>query len=157
MPEQNHSNRLIMFSALIQYKVCKPVEMQAFNFSLTNKRVFTVFDLLTSRQCIALQRCSSGVALGENGFVMVFIWTEWHTTVQWRQHKDPAHRLTIMPFSPAHPPYMQRKNRETPLDYTYSSRYTEQESHEVRTSLVGLWCPKWQEDTSVSMSIAECK
>lgn len=47
-------------------------EMQAFNFSLSNKRVFTVFDLLTSRQCIALQSCSSGVALGKMGLSWYF-------------------------------------------------------------------------------------
>lgn len=66
VPKQNHSNCLTMFSALIQ-ALCKPAEMQAFNFSLTNKKVFTVFDLLISRQYIALQSCSSGVALGKMG------------------------------------------------------------------------------------------
>lgn len=85
---------------------------------------------------------------------MVFIWTEWHTPVQWRQHKDLVHHLTIIPFFPNHLPYMLRKNREAPLDYTYSSRYIKQESHEARTSLVGVWCSKSQEDTSISVSTA---
>lgn len=88
----------------------------------------------------------------ENGFVVVFIWTEWHTPVQWPGHINLGHCLTTIPFFPTHPPHMQRRNKETPLDYTYSSRYIEQESHEVRTSS----CPKSQEDTSISVSTAEC-
>lgn len=56
------------------------------------------------------------IGFGENRFVRVFIWTEWHTWAQWRQHKDTAHCLSWASahFSQSIYPLC-KENRENPL------------------------------------------
>lgn len=135
VPKQDHSNCLTVFSALIQ-ALCKPADNTGFQFFSTNKKVFTVFALLTSGQYIALQSCSSGVTLGKMG--LSWYLSGQNDILQFNEDSTRtwSHCPTIIPFFPNHLPYMLRKNRETPLDYTHSSRYIKQESHEARSSLI---------------------